>query len=123
MKYKFRGYQRELKKWFYGNLIETPKGGCWIFDYKNGFEDRIEVVPISVSEWTGFYDKVGVEIYVGDLLEYYQPTSDTRERYFVMRFPSGAFKMNCEIEGETFKTPVSAIHNYSVVVGNLFNCA
>ena len=65
----FRGYQRELKKWVYGSLIKLPNGACFIFDYKNNFEDRIEVSPDSVGQYTGSNTQFGVKIFEGDILD------------------------------------------------------
>jgi uncharacterized phage protein (TIGR01671 family) len=63
---KFRGYQPQLKKWVYGNLISKPNGATFIFDYKDNFEDRIEVDPETVGQFTGQSDKNKKDIYEHD---------------------------------------------------------
>lgn len=73
-KIKFRGYQAQLKKWVYGNLIQLPNGGCFIFDYKDNFEDRVYVVPESVGQYTELKDRFGKEIYEGDIVRFSEST-------------------------------------------------
>lgn len=66
---KFRGWQRELKKWIYGDLIHT-NFGPFIFEWMGSFENRVQVESDSIGQFTGLKDKRGNEIYEGDIIRY-----------------------------------------------------
>jgi len=86
-KIEFRGKALESGKWVYGDILRIA-GGCLIYFGNNNetfqpdipkesnvavelMQSEVAVVdPETVGQFTGFRDRVGAEIYEGDLIEY-----------------------------------------------------
>lgn len=87
---KFRGYQPELKKWFYGSLDRTQKHADYIWYLEDEIRLNQVVSTDSIGQYTCLNDKEGKCIFPGDIIEVHTPIRTT-QTHWGDNIPNGSY--------------------------------
>lgn len=113
MYYKFRGFSLKIKKWIYGNGVETLPNAAQIHD--NVANVWVLVDPETVGRKIILKDSKSTEVYQGDILRYsFQHGEEHYHKYYrILEDNSEAWAeelwRDYELDCETFE--VSRFHN------------
>lgn len=96
-------------KWVFGDLLQYQDGSASIHSYLHGCRVSDNVDPSTVCEYTGFYDRKGMEIFEndtvqvllhGDLIKSHVTFSDGMFKLLGVSLAAWAKdKHNCEVIG------------------------
>lgn len=64
----FRGKQKDSNKWIEGYFFKSWDRTFILWGTTNDKPDMIEVIPETVSQFTGFLDRYGKKIFEGDIV-------------------------------------------------------
>lgn len=107
---KFRGKRLDNGEWAYGDLLRTLDGFAILKS-----DECAPVDPATIDQFTGLYDRVGKEIYEGDILRV-----EGNKKTLTACFKDGGFEFPWN-DGSDEIFPNYWIENSVYVIGNVFD--
>lgn len=117
---KFRGKRVDTGKWIYGDLLTFNRTECEISDWNTVDYSRVDVIPETVGQFTGYFDENKQEIYEDDIIRCV--TSDGEEYVSAVRHDGGAFAIDvncCDYDYSAIGWAIDVDVEEMRVIGNI----
>lgn len=110
----FKGKRKDTGEWIEGYFFKIWDRTFILWGMTNGIPDMVEVIPETVSQFTGLVDKWGKKIFESDIITKGFEPYEVRWNQEQVRW--GIYSNNFEVAGFTkFSEP------YFVIVGNIYD--
>lgn len=125
----FRGKRIDNEEWVEGGIYHNSEDGI-VFIIKDtclGYHEFIEVIPETVGQFTGLYDKCdknGTKIFEGDIItqnwyDYTEPSDDSIGEVVFCKYDCSFSVLDVEKDGIVPLGKCHAYHWEAGVIGNI----
>ena len=125
----FRGKQADNSEWIVGSLLQDDDGKTYIvgYEHRGGIDGMIDaeltswaVIPETVGQYTGLFDKNGTKIFEGDIVTIENPNISDDE-YGIVKFDNDGAMFIVKFDTFTVDFGNNIDGNQCEIIGNIFD--